>query len=700
MHNALPDFQAAMRERGLVPPAEIVPGKLHRFSPSGKRGDDAAWCKFFEDGRGGVFGNWRDGYSESWQARRDRPYTPAEREAFMRQCEEAKREREVAEAKRHAEVRTRAAEIWKAATQAPGDHGYLRRKSIKPHGTKVGADGRLLVPMRDSAGILWNVERIAPEKPTDGSTDKKGLYGGRRTGCYFGIGKPSDSLCIAEGFATAASIHEATGQAVAVAFNAGNLLPVAKALRAKYPELRLILCADDDAATSGNPGITKAKAAASEVGGQLAVPGFGDERPEGASDFNDLAKARGVDAVRACIEAARPIEAPQAASGGGSASYPLPWGVELIRGDSIKPEPISWLWEGWLAGGKLHVIAGAPGTGKTTLALGLAATLSVGGRWPDGTRAITGDVLIWSGEDSPKDTLVPRLYACGANLARVHFIGQTTGEDGPRPFDPAHDFAALALEAARLPSLRLVIVDPIVSAIKGDSHKNAEVRNGLQPLVNFGEATGCAIVGISHFSKGTAGRDPVERVTGSLAFGALARLVFATVKESEENGGGRLLVRSKSNIGPDGGGFRYELRQVELSGDCAGITASRPEWREEVKGEAREILATAEHDSDPEERSALDDAMQFLEHALETGAVHQRDLMKDADGMGISKTTLQRAKKVLRVESVKEAMAGGWLWKLPPKIAKNPEVAQQKVVDTFGKFGHLRADFDAESEVP
>ena len=160
-------------------------------------------------------------------------------------------------------------------------------------------------------------------------------------------------------------------------------------------------------------------------------------------------------------------------------------------------------------------------------------------------------------------------------------LAKQSATDGPRPFDPSQDFAALAVEAARLPNLRLVIVDPIVSAVKGDSHKNAEVRNGLQPLVNFGEATGCAIIGISHFSKGTAGRDPVERVTGSLAFGALARLVFATVKETEENGGGRLLVRSKSNIGPDGGGFRYELRQVELSGDCAGITASRPEWGEE-----------------------------------------------------------------------------------------------------------------------
>lgn len=129
MSSALPDFQAAMRARGLEPPAEIIPGKLHRFSPNGKRGDDAAWCKLFEDGRGGVFGNWREGYSESWQARRDRPLSPGEREAFIRQCEDAKRERAAEEAKRHAEARSQAERTLKASTAAT-NHAYLERKGV------------------------------------------------------------------------------------------------------------------------------------------------------------------------------------------------------------------------------------------------------------------------------------------------------------------------------------------------------------------------------------------------------------------------------------------------------------------------------------------------------------------------------------------------------------------------------------------
>ena len=224
--------------------------------------------------------------------------------------------------------------------------------------------------------------------------------------------------------------------------------------------------------------------------------------------------------------------------------------VTLIRASGIKPEPIAWLWGGWLARGKVHVMAGAPGTGKTTAAVALAATLTIGGRWPDGTRAPAGDVLIWSGEDDPQDTLVPRLIAAGADLRRVHFVASYTDERGSRAFDPATDTEALSDHLATMnPAPVLLIVDPIVSAIAGDSHKNTEVRRSLQPLVDLALLRRVAVLGVSHFSKGTQGRDPTERVTGSLAFGALARVVLATAKLPDDKGGGRILVRAKSNLG-------------------------------------------------------------------------------------------------------------------------------------------------------
>jgi putative DNA primase/helicase len=250
--------------------------------------------------------------------------------------------------------------------------------------------------------------------------------------------------------------------------------------------------------------------------------------------------------------------------------------VCLVNAASIKPEPIKWLWPGWLAAGKLHILAGAPGAGKTSVALGLAAALATAGRWPDHSEAPLGDRLIWSGEDDPRDTLVPRLLACGSDLARVHIVSGVVDQNGHRPYDPATD-TLLLREAARGigAPVRLIIVDPIVSAMAGDSHKNAETRRALQPLVDHGQALRAAVLGISHFSKGTAGRDPLDRVTGSLAFGALARIVLAATKLPDEDRreGVRLLARAKSNIGPDEGGYHYQLDLVEVP-NAPGVQAT------------------------------------------------------------------------------------------------------------------------------
>jgi len=203
-----------------------------------------------------------------------------------------------------------------------------------------------------------------------------------------------------------------------------------------------------------------------------------------------------------------------------------PSSVRLRRASEIKVTPISWVWPGWLAQGKMHILGGQPGSGKTTLAMKIAATVTTGGQWPDGTTATKGNVIIWSGEDDPADTLIPRLAISGADLARVFFVEDVLEGRERRPFDPAKDIASLrrAIEAAG--GAVLLVVDPIVSAVAGDSHKNSETRRSLQPLVDLAGSVGAALVGITHFTKGTAGREPIERITGSLAFGALARVVM------------------------------------------------------------------------------------------------------------------------------------------------------------------------------
>lgn len=291
-------FGNAIRAAGLTPPDVIEPGRFYRFSGEDKRnGNTAGWCKLFADGQGGIFGDWSTGMNETWQAERDKPMSASEREAWRRQIEEAKAAAEADRVERQGNAAKRAAELWKGAAPAPTDHPYLTKKGIGPHGVRVH-DGRLVVPVRCGADLV-SLQFIGP------NGDKRFLTDGRTGGGYFSIGKPADVLCIAEGFATGASIHEATGHAVAVAFNAGNLETVAKAMREKFPGLRLILCADDDSRTEGNPGITKATEAARAVDALVAVPDFGADRPEGATDFNDLAALHGLDAVKDAIANAK-----------------------------------------------------------------------------------------------------------------------------------------------------------------------------------------------------------------------------------------------------------------------------------------------------------------------------------------------------------------------------------------------------------
>ena len=337
-------------------------------------------------------------------------------------------------------------------------------------------------------------------------------------------------------------------------------------------------------------------------------------------------------------------------------------GVRLTPASAIRCEPIRWLWPGWLARGKLHVLAGAPGTGKTTAALALAATITRGGRWPDGTHAAPGSVVMWSGEDDQKDTLVPRFRAAGADMTRV-FLVDGIREDGERlPFDPARDTDLLREALAGQENVRLLIVDPIVSAVAGDSHKNAEVRRSLQPLVDLCMELGCALLGVTHFSKGTSGRDPTERIAGSLAFGALARLVLVTAKRDAKDGqpAQRILMRAKSNIGPDGGGFAYDLIQDELPG-FPGMQASRVLWGQAIEGSAREILADVERQDDGDR----DDAPGFLRELLAYGARPAKEVFAEANNAGFSKDAMHRAKRKIGAVAVKSGMAGGWLWRLP-----------------------------------
>jgi len=233
--------------------------------------------------------------------------------AARRREHDRARQREAAETEAaHRRGADAAAEFWELASDA-GTSPYLERKGVQAFGVRVTSDGWTVIPMHDAAGVLWNAQRVAPAKPADGP-DKyygpPGAKGGRKSGLWHLLGAvvadavETPVMVVAEGYATAASVHQATGYPVAVAFDAGNLLHVAKALRELHRAALIVIAGDDDQATQArtkkNPGRLAAAAAARAVHG-LAV--FPKPLPDGGSDFNDLHQAAGLDAVRRCFDA-------------------------------------------------------------------------------------------------------------------------------------------------------------------------------------------------------------------------------------------------------------------------------------------------------------------------------------------------------------------------------------------------------------
>lgn len=276
-------FQDAIAATGMTPPDAInADGQIHRWNGTDKRGNTRnSWYSLHLDGTpAGSFGDWAGLEKQSWCAKREHDLTDNERQVMRDRIKAANRQRNAERDRIHAEAATRAVAIWTAAAPAL-DHPYLERKGVKAHGIRT--DGHhLLIPRRDAAGKLWSLQTIAP------NGEKRFMPGGRVTGTYFSIGKPEGIVIVCEGLATGATLCESTGCAVAVAFSAGNLMAVAVALRAKYPDMSLTIAADDDFQTVSNPGLTAARAAAAAVGGKLAIPNFDGLVRGTSTDFNDV----------------------------------------------------------------------------------------------------------------------------------------------------------------------------------------------------------------------------------------------------------------------------------------------------------------------------------------------------------------------------------------------------------------------------
>lgn len=288
------DFKEAMAYDGFFP-GDIVPDEICRFSTNGRK-DKSGWCIFHPDTSIGVYGCWREDFSKTWFPNNRSSMTEKERQQHQRQIEKAKEEAEKLRKIEQAKAAKKAREIWEKAVPATADNAYLKSKGLKPYGGIRQYGKALVVPVRTLDGKLHSLQFIGP----DGG--KRFLTGGRVQGCCAWI-KGEGKTLLGEGWATAASLHMATGSSVVSCFNAGNMGPVADALLKSKPGIEIILCADNDQFKEVNVGIDKAMAVAEKHNLKLAIPQFEDMSSK-PTDFDDLRRLSGVAEVKRQIDGA------------------------------------------------------------------------------------------------------------------------------------------------------------------------------------------------------------------------------------------------------------------------------------------------------------------------------------------------------------------------------------------------------------
>ncbi len=340
--------------------------------------------------------------------------------------------------------------------------------------------------------------------------------------------------------------------------------------------------------------------------------------------------------------------------------------VEVKRMSEIQVKPISWIWKFYLPKGMLTLLTGPGGSGKSTVAFNIAATISNGGELPDGTKCPdAGNVLLWSSEDDADTVIVPRLLAMGADPQKVGIISTVKTAQGRLPFDPARDIEGLKRTALAIGNVSAILIDPVVDCVTGDSHRANDVRRNLNPIVELARDLKCAVIGISHFSKNSEGRSPAERVLGSTAFTDFARMVLVCAKD--ETSARCVFTRAKTNNGPLGGGFEYRLERKWINEE---IEAQYVEWDGALEGSARDILASVAHSPktyDETQDSKVDAAMELIQSWLQNGIeVPSAELKIKAIQHQVTEGTYRRALKGLGIVPYKQPITHGkWVCRLP-----------------------------------
>ena len=498
-----PEFQLcnAMRDVGIDPPSTIyMDGKIHRFKTNSKgssgAGDKTGWYICYSDNTpAGRFGDWRAGIEVSFRADIGRKFTAAEEMAHSRRMSEAKAARDAELAKQHEVTEDVVAKIWADCTPANKDHPYLKKKGICVHGSRVTGDGRLVVPLLNKDGSLSTLQYI--------STDGGKLYhkGGATGGKFWSIGNAENpkTIFIAEGFATAATIHETTGSICIVAYSASNIVPVTGIMRETYGATQdIVIVADND---SSGVGMRYAEQASAKHGARIVSP------PE-LGDANDYV-----------------------ANGGDLLSLLMPpkdnW---LVPADdlSTQPSPIKWLIKGWIQEEALIMIHGPSGGGKTFMVLDQCLSIASGGGEWMGHKVKAGSVGYFAGEGH--HGLRGRIAAWKQKhqISKLNMWVSKSGCDLNTPAGYQRVREAL-LSLDERPSM--IVFDTLHRFLLGDENSAQDTKSMLDACAALMMEFGCTVVLVHHTG---VSAETQHRARGSSAWrGALD--IEISVAPGDEN---------------------------------------------------------------------------------------------------------------------------------------------------------------------
>jgi phage/plasmid primase-like uncharacterized protein/KaiC/GvpD/RAD55 family RecA-like ATPase len=488
---APPDIQLreAIINSGLTAPDSIIlDGKIHRFRSGQKggkpAGDKTGWYIAFDDGTpAGTFGCWRSGITHDWRAVVNRKLTATEEMAIIRRMTEARALRDAERAKQHETAADTVETIWSGCMAASPEHPYLKRKNINPNGARVTGDGRLVVPLFDSEGTLSSLQYI------DNEGGKLYQTGGATGGCFWQLGTTDEPgvIYMAEGFATAATIHQATGRPCVIAYSASNLVPVLGSLRAQNdPKQEIVIVADFDKSGVGQK---YAEQACAKHGARFVVSPV-------ESDVNDYVQA-----------------------GGDLAFLLAPTLQEWLMGAddfSAQPAPLKWIIRDWVQANALIMIHGPSGGGKTFITLDwilrISSTIT---KW-NNKNVKNGPVIYLAGEGH--HGLRGRIAGWKAhhNVKHLEMWISPEGVDLNTP--EGYNKVAEAIRALGVKPC-LIVVDTMHRHLLGDENSAQDAKTMLDACARLMKEFDCSVILVHHTG---VSEEAQHRARGSSAWkGAL-----------------------------------------------------------------------------------------------------------------------------------------------------------------------------------